>query len=132
MWVRNHLVNPVVRALGHSRAHRLLGERLVLLSYTGHRTGRRFEVPVMAAPAGEDLVVVAAGADGKTWWRNSGAEPTEVVVCAGGRRQRRTARRLVPGDPGHAEALAAHRHTFTRGHVPRQSIAVVLSPLGAT
>ncbi|MFQ1002433.1 nitroreductase/quinone reductase family protein [Modestobacter sp. SSW1-42] len=128
MWARNHLVNPVVRALGHSRAHRLLGRHLVLLSYTGRRTGRRFELPVMAAPAGEDLVVVAGGAGGKTWWRNFGADPAEVLVRAGGGDQRRSARRLSPGDPGHAAALEAYRRTFPRGHVPGGSPVVVLTP----
>jgi hypothetical protein len=127
MWVRNRLVNPVVRALGHSPAHGLLGRRLVLLSYIGRRTGRRYELPVMTSVAGEDLVVVAAGAEGKTWWRNFGPMPTEVLVCAGGREQHRSARRLAPGDPGYDEALTACRRALARVPVPAGSPVVVLS-----
>jgi deazaflavin-dependent oxidoreductase (nitroreductase family) len=126
MWVRNQLVNPVVRAIGHGPAHRLLGRHLVLLSYTGRRTGERYELPVMTAPAGDDLVVVVAGPQGKSWWRNFGSEPTEVRVCAQGREQRRTARRLAAGDPGYDEALAAYRRAFPRVHVPAGSPVVVL------
>ncbi|NIH69179.1 nitroreductase/quinone reductase family protein [Modestobacter marinus] len=124
-------MNPVVRALGHGRAHRLLGRHLVLLSYAGRRTGRRYELPVMTAPAGEDLVVVAAGADGKTWWRNFGPEPTDVLVRVAGGEQRRSARRLAPADAGYPEALVAYQRTFPRVHVPVGSPVVVLAPRAA-
>jgi hypothetical protein len=82
LWMRNHLVNPVVRALTRTPGHRLLGGRLLVLTYTGRRTGRRHEPPVMSAPFGNDLVVVA-GAGGKTWWRNFGMDPQEVRMRAG-------------------------------------------------
>jgi hypothetical protein len=75
VWVRNHLVNPVVCVLARTPARRLLGRPLVLLGYTGRRTGHRYELPVMAAQAGEDLVVVVGQHDAKNWWRNFGAAP---------------------------------------------------------
>ncbi|MCZ2812040.1 nitroreductase/quinone reductase family protein [Modestobacter sp. VKM Ac-2979] len=128
MWVRNHLANPVVRALGHSRAHQLLGRHLVLLSYCGRRTGRRHEIPVMTAAAGEDLVVVAADPEAKTWWRNFGVEPTDVLICVNGRDEPRTARRFAPGEPGYSEALTAYRRTFPRVPATSGEPVVVLAP----
>jgi deazaflavin-dependent oxidoreductase (nitroreductase family) len=99
VWVRNHLVNPVVRVLARTPARRLLWRPLVLLRYTGRRTGRRFELPVMAAQAGEDLVMVAGQHDAKKWWRNFGAAPQEVTVRFQGDLQRRSARRLWQTTP---------------------------------
>ena len=127
MWVRNHVVNPVVRTLARSPAHRLLGRHLVLLAYTGRRTGRRHELPVMTAPAGDDLVVLVGRPGAKTWWRNFGPAPRDVIVRADGRVQPRAARLLDAGDPGHAEALAAYRREYPRVQVAADSPVLVVS-----
>jgi len=127
VWARNHLVNPVVRAVGHSPAHRLLGRHLVLLSYPGRRTGRRYELPVMTAPAGEDLVVLVADPAAKTWWHDVGPDPTDVSIWTGGREQARTARRLAPEAAGYADALAAYRSAFPRVGVASGLPVVVLT-----
>ncbi|MGY2080129.1 nitroreductase/quinone reductase family protein [Modestobacter sp. SYSU DS0657] len=100
----------------------------MLLTYTGRRTGRRYEIPVMAAAAGDDLVVVAGDPAGKTWWRNFGPEPTDVQVCVASVEQRRSARRLAAQDAGYDEALTAYRRAFPRVDVPAGSPVVVLSP----
>ena len=128
MWVRNHVVNPVVRGVARSPAHRLLGRHLVLLTYTGRRTGRRHELPVMTAAAGEDLVVVIAEPEAKTWWRNFGPQPTDVLVRVAGRDAGRTARRLTPEDPAYTDALTAYRSAFRRAPVAADSPVLVLSP----
>jgi len=124
VWLRNRVINPVVRALGHSKAHRLLGSHLVLLGYTGRRTGRAYELPVMAAPSGADLVVVAGQHDAKTWWRNFTTVPQDVTVRSRGRGLHRSARLLVAGDPGYGDAVASYRGTFPR--VPVEPAAPVL------
>jgi NADPH:quinone reductase len=130
VWLRNHLANPVVRAVAHSPAHRLLGRRLVLLAYRGRRTGRRQELPVMAASSGTDLVVLVGQHTAKTWWRNFGASPQEVRVVRRGRCERRGARRLDPGEPGYAEAVQAYVREFPRVRVGRDAPVVVLSDRG--
>jgi deazaflavin-dependent oxidoreductase (nitroreductase family) len=127
VWVRNHLVNPVVRVLARTPARRLLGRPLVLLRYTGRRTGRRFELPVMAAQAGEDLVVVAGQHDAKTWWRNFGAAAQEVTVRVQGDLQRRSARRLSADDARYAEAIGAYRREFPRVEVDAATPVLVLA-----
>ncbi|NEM04414.1 nitroreductase/quinone reductase family protein [Geodermatophilus normandii] len=101
--VRNRLVDPVLRALSRGPGRRLLGRRLVVLGYTGRRTGRRLELPVMAAPDGDDLVVLVGDAVGKTWWRNLEDGPRVV-----------RARLLRPGEPGRDDAVAAHRAALPR------------------
>lgn len=78
MWMRNHVINRVVRAVAHSPAHPLLGMHLVVLGYTGRRSGRRRELPVMAASAGTDLVVLVGQHRRKTWWRNFDGLPQAV------------------------------------------------------
>jgi deazaflavin-dependent oxidoreductase (nitroreductase family) len=127
VWVRNHLVNPVVRVLARTPARRLLGRPLVLLGYTGRRTGRRYELPVMAAQAGEDLVVVVGQHDAKNWWRNFGVAPQEVTVRFQGDLQRRSARRLSADDARYAEVISAYRRDFPRVEVDAATPVLVLA-----
>ena len=89
--VRALVVNPVVRTLLRSPAHRLLSGSLLLLDDTGRRSGRRYVLPVAYAAAGDDLVVVVGQPASKTWWRNFDGAPQEPLVhlartrCAGDR-----------------------------------------------
>lgn len=85
--LRNRLVNPFVRALARTPAHRLLGRHLVVLRYTGRRSGRCYELPVMSCPAGQDLVVVSGQHSAKTWWRNFTADPQPMTAVGAYRRQ---------------------------------------------
>ncbi len=125
MWLRNHLVNPVLRALARTPGHRLLGGRLVVLSYTGRRTGRRHELPVMAVAAGDDLVVIVGEAEAKSWWRNFDHVPQDVRVRSRGRLLECTARRLGVGDVGHREAVAAYRRAFPRVDVAGAQVVLL-------
>lgn len=127
MWLRNQLANPVVRLVARSPAHRLLGRSLVVLRYTGRRTGRPHELPVMSAEAGEDLVVVSGQHDTKTWWRNFTTTPQAVTVRRHGRLERRSARRLSPSDAGYAEAVGAYRRQFPRVRLDAATPVLVLA-----
>ena len=129
MWLRNHVVNPVVRALARTPGHRLLGGRLVVLSYTGRRTGRRHELPVMAVAAGDDLVVVVGEPAAKTWWRNFDSVPRDVRVRIRGRLLEGAARRLGAGDTGYRESVAAYRRAFPRVDVAAGAPIVLLTGL---
>ena len=53
---RAHVVNPVLRVLLRSPAHRLLSGSVLLLQYTGRRTGRRYGLPVMYASSGGEVI----------------------------------------------------------------------------
>jgi deazaflavin-dependent oxidoreductase (nitroreductase family) len=125
--LRNRLVNLFVRALARTPAHRLLGQHLVLLRYTGRRSGRCYELPVMSSRAGEDLVVVSGQHAGKTWWRNFAAVPQTVTVRRSGRVERRIARRLSPSDAGYAEAVRAYRREFPHVQIDADTPVLVLA-----
>src|SRR5260370_7708107 len=58
--------NPFMRLVLGSRAHRMMSGRLLLLSFTGRRTGRSYTTPVSFVREGTNLLVPAGGA----WWKN--------------------------------------------------------------
>jgi deazaflavin-dependent oxidoreductase (nitroreductase family) len=128
--VRARMVDPVVRALLRSPAHRLLSGCVLLLEYTGRRSGQHHVLPVMYAPTGEDLVVLAGHPTTKTWWRNFGPGPRSVQVTAGGGQRNYAARRPDVGTDEREQAVRAYRGRFPRG-VPDPAVpVVVLSPSG--
>src|SRR5437879_8905690 len=58
--------NPFMRLVLGSRAHRMMSGRLMLLSFTGRRTGRSYTTPVSYVREGTNLLVPGGGA----WWKN--------------------------------------------------------------
>src|SRR5688500_161870 len=92
--LRAHVVDPVRPALLRSPAHRLLSGSVLLLQYTGRRTGRRYGLPVMYASFGDGFVVMAGQPAAKTWWRNFGCDPQPVAVTVDRKRTLRRARLL--------------------------------------
>src|SRR2546429_1927458 len=69
--------NPFMRLVLGSRAHRMMSGRLVLLSFTGRRTGRSYTTPVSYVRVGDSLVVPGGG----VWWRNlEGISQTQVCL----------------------------------------------------
>jgi deazaflavin-dependent oxidoreductase (nitroreductase family) len=93
--------NPVIRALLRSPFHGLLSGQILLLTYAGRRSGRRYTLPVGYVRDGDALLIVSQHSELKRWWRNlrDGA-PVTVLL----RRQRVSARADVMQDP---EAVAA-------------------------
>jgi hypothetical protein len=75
MWMLNHMVNPLVRALLRSPLHPLLSRRLVLLRVTGRRSDRTFELPVGYVRNDTGILVTVGAPDRKQWWRNFGCRP---------------------------------------------------------
>jgi deazaflavin-dependent oxidoreductase (nitroreductase family) len=126
--LRARLVDPVVRAVLRSPAHRMLSGSVLLLEYTGHRTGLRRALPVMYAPAGKDLVVMAGHPTTKTWWQNFGPDPRAVQVTVRDGRRDCTARRPDAGTADHDQALRAYRRRFPRGVPGPGAPVVVLTP----
>jgi hypothetical protein len=61
-----HAVNPFVCALLRSPLHRLVSGRLLLLTYTGRKSGRAHTIPLGYTRLGDDLLVFTHHA----WWRN--------------------------------------------------------------
>lgn len=58
--------NPFIRLVLGSKAHRMMSGRLMLLSFTGRRSGRSYTTPVSYVREGANLLVPGGGA----WWKN--------------------------------------------------------------
>ena len=121
------LANPVVRLILRSPAHRLLSGRLLLLSYTGRRSGRNYEIPLRYAETGDDrLVAVAVRPARKLWWRSLN-RPTRVFLLVRG--ERRSFMASLADGPERDEALARYVDGRERlGRLTRDAAVVVFTP----
>jgi hypothetical protein len=72
------MLNPCVRRVLGSRAHGLLSDRVVLLTFVGRKSGEGHTVPVGYVLEGEDLICVT-GRNWSNWWKNfTGGAPARV------------------------------------------------------
>jgi hypothetical protein len=126
--VRANLVNPVVRCLLRTPAHRLLSGSVLLLAYTGRRTGVRRELPAEFAVLDDRYVVVAGRPETKTWWRNFSGDGRPVTVTVAGRRRTCRGRLVEQGSAEHRAALDAYRQRFPRAPVADGSPVLVVTP----
>ena len=89
----NQVVEPLVRAgLG---APVLVPAGAIVVETQGRKSGRRFNVPLMAALVG-DLVVVSTVRRRSNWVKNLAAHP-EIRYWLGGREREATAYAIGPG-----------------------------------
>jgi deazaflavin-dependent oxidoreductase (nitroreductase family) len=77
---------------------------VLLLSFTGRRSGRRYTLPVQYARADQSLILWPAHHDRKRWWRNL-QPPAPVRLRVAGRELHGTAQVLVDDPAQIAEAL---------------------------
>jgi hypothetical protein len=112
--LRARIVNPVVRSLLRSPAHRLLSGSVLLLAYTGRRSGVHRELPAMYAELGDRFVVIVGQPDTKTWWRNFAGDVRPANVTAAGRHTGCRGRLLEPGTAERRLALNAYRERYPR------------------
>ncbi len=101
---------PLVAAILRSPLHPLLSFGLMLISFEGRKTGRRYTFPVGYQQNGETITVLASRARRKSWWRNF-REPAPVEVLVRGRRLTGEGR-VLAGDS--AEFRDAVEATFRR------------------
>jgi deazaflavin-dependent oxidoreductase (nitroreductase family) len=98
------LNGPVAWVL-RSRLHPLLSFGLMLLTWTGRRSGRRYTIPVGYQRLGNSIRVLVSRPHRKQWWRNF-REPAAVEVRFRGTSLLGRAR-VVPSDaPEFREAIA--------------------------
>lgn len=126
-WVRAHVANPVMKTMLRSPAHRFASGSLLLLDYTGRRTGRHFDFPVQYAVAGDDAVVAAGQHRTKTWWRNFDAQPQQVTVLLRGHARQVSACRLSPGTDRRERAAAAYSARFPKAPLGPDTPLLVLA-----
>jgi F420H(2)-dependent quinone reductase len=69
--VYNKTVNHVVKAVLRSPAHGMLSDRLLVMTVTGRRTGKKRSFPVAYREDGADkLHIHIDWPEKKVWWRN--------------------------------------------------------------
>jgi hypothetical protein len=100
------VANGLVARLLRSRLHPLLSGRLLLLTYRGRRTRRRYTFPLLYARDGEGLLLVALHPEGQTWWRNVDGADVELLVAG---RSRRGRAEVTPDRDRARRAFAAAR-----------------------
>ena len=91
-------LNPLIAAILGSRVHWPLSIGLLLLSFTGRKSGKRFTIPVGYQRDGEVLTVLVSEAPKKRWWRNY-REAGPVTVRLRGRERSGTGQ-VVPPNSG--------------------------------
>jgi len=70
--------NPAARFILGTRLHRLMSGRLMLLTFTGRRSGRTYTTPVSYVRDQDSLLVPAGG----EWWRNfDNGRKVRVRLC---------------------------------------------------
>lgn len=101
------LANPFVRLLLRSPLHGLLSDTLLLLTYTGRKSGKRYTIPVGYDRDGDVVTVFTYHA----WWKNlRGGAPVQVEI----QRVRRSGTAEAISDD--AVAIAAQLGASLRGH----------------
>lgn len=63
----NKLMKPWLESPRYSR---FINGQMALISYTGRRSGKTFTTPVAYKRNGDEVTIVVATPNHKTWWRN--------------------------------------------------------------
>jgi hypothetical protein len=78
-FLMNHLVNPLVRFLAHTPLHKLVDEGVLLVTFTGRKSGRTISVPVNYLQKGKEIHIISLRS--RNWWRNlKGGASVEVLL----------------------------------------------------
>lgn len=106
--VFERLVNPLMKWLLRSPLHPLASDALLLVTFTGRKSGREYTTPVGYEERDGTLYVTTQ--TDRVWWRNlrGGAEVTVLL-----RGQRRRGRAEVVEDDG---AVAEYVHGYLQRH----------------
>jgi hypothetical protein len=73
------MVNPFVSAILRSPLHRLISGQVLLLSFTGRKTWKRYTIPVGYTREGDTLTLFSS----KSWFKNLRGGSTVVVHIKG-------------------------------------------------
>jgi F420H(2)-dependent quinone reductase len=81
-WERRYyaVVNAVMRLLLRSPLHSLRSAHIILLEFTGRRSGRRYRMPVSYWQRGDAEVICLTSTAWSRWWVNLDDAPVAVVL----------------------------------------------------
>ena len=72
-WL-SRIGSPVVRWILSGRSHSLMSRQLLLVSFTGRKSGRSYTTPVSYVRDGNELLIPGGG----KWWKNLAGGPVSV------------------------------------------------------
>ena len=71
--------NPIVQSLLVSPLHWFMSSNTLLLTYTGRKSGKQYQLPISYGREGDRIYVITHR--NKTWWRNVvGGAPVTLLV----------------------------------------------------
>ena len=91
-------LNPIVVALLRSPLHVIASKGLMLLSWSGRRSARRFSIPVGYQRDGNAVIVLISKPGEKTWWKNF-RQPWAAELLIRGRVRPATGKCVDPRSP---------------------------------
>ena len=83
LWIFK-VMNPIMKGLLRSPLHRLLSGTLMLLTYTGRKTGKQYTIPIGYFVWGEGELMSFSSA---RWWTNLRSSPPVTLLLKGRRVQ---------------------------------------------
>jgi deazaflavin-dependent oxidoreductase (nitroreductase family) len=83
-FILHRVTNPFVRFVLNSPLHSMLSGRLILITYTGKKSGKKHSLPVQYAESHDELIVIAGYHQHKKWWRNLLQQQT-INICYRGK-----------------------------------------------
>lgn len=97
--------NPIIRLILLSPLHGLVDNGILLLRYTGRKSGKKYDIPISYVRDGEDFLVVTFKK--RKWWRNF-MESTPVRLRWRGRESPALAKAIYGEDAEVAKDLAIY------------------------
>jgi F420H(2)-dependent quinone reductase len=110
LW--NRVVNPVVKTLLRSPAHRLVSGRLALITVTGKKSGRAYTFPVDHERDGDHVTITVGWPERKRWWRNLRGGGSVSLVLGG---VERTGQAIARGDERSGVTVDVHLDPLEKG-----------------
>ena len=83
LWIFK-VMNPIMKGLLRSPLHRLLSGALMLITYTGRKTGKQYTIPIGYFVWGEGELMSFSSA---CWWTNLRSKPPVTLLLNGRRVQ---------------------------------------------
>lgn len=80
-WTPSPFFNRVITFILHAPLlHHLISRQILLLAYTGHKSGKRYVIPVGYLREGHTVIILTKWF--RAWWRNFiDAAPVELLIA---------------------------------------------------
>ncbi len=70
LWFMNHISNPLVRWILQSPLHGVMSKGVLLIAFTGKKSGKEYITPVQYARNGNTVWIMVGFPTKKVWWKN--------------------------------------------------------------